>query len=383
MLPFYAEEYGASGTQLGLIVAAYALAQYLCAPLWGRLSDRVGRRRVILLTVAGTACALLLLGLADSLAWIFVARILGGSFGANIGVASAYIADVTDESERTRWMGMLGASFGIGFVLGPAIGGLLAPYGNGVPMLAAAGLAALNLVHASFRLEDPPHRAGDAAAGGAAPLSRRELLRDVRVRRLCVANFTFSFAVTQLETVFAYLMLHRFAYQARDIAPILVMMAVVMGGIQGGGMRALAARFPERGMVCVGSLVLSGALILVPFSSSVAWMLVPLVIAAAGRAVVQPSLLSMVSLAATPGSRGAVMGTFQAAGSLSRVFGPAVAGVVYDVWAAGPFVLASVLLVGVASFWRSLPARVKGPGLDESADSGPQPLGDDALKSGG
>jgi DHA1 family tetracycline resistance protein-like MFS transporter len=138
VLPFYADRYGANGTVLGVIIAAYAAAQFVCAPIWGRLSDRIGRRPVMLMTIAGTALSLLFLGLADSVLTIFLARLLGGAFAANVSVASAYVSDVTAAEERTRWMGMLGASFGVGFVLGPAIGGVLAPYGYHVPMLTAA-----------------------------------------------------------------------------------------------------------------------------------------------------------------------------------------------------------------------------------------------------
>ena len=118
VLPFYVDEFGASATVLGLLVASYAAMQFVFAPVWGRVSDRIGRRPVMLATIAGSSGALVVLGLAPSLGWLFAARVLGGVFGANISVASAYIADVTDEAERTRWMGMLGACFAIGFVVG-------------------------------------------------------------------------------------------------------------------------------------------------------------------------------------------------------------------------------------------------------------------------
>lgn len=127
ILPYYAKSFDASPVVLGLLLAVYPALQFAFGPIWGRLSDRIGRRPVILLTIAGTAAALTALGTADSLAWLFAARAFGGIFGANISVATAYITDVTDESERTRWMGLVGASFAVGFVLGPAIGGLLAP----------------------------------------------------------------------------------------------------------------------------------------------------------------------------------------------------------------------------------------------------------------
>ncbi|MEN8185375.1 MAG: MFS transporter [Myxococcota bacterium] len=357
ILPFYAREFGADATRLGFLLMVYAAAQFVCAPLWGRLSDRIGRRPVMLLTVAGTSLSLLAMGLADSLEWLFLARILGGCFAANVGVASAYIADVTGEDERTRWMGMLGASFGVGFVLGPAIGGILAPYGYAVPMLVAAGLAALNFGQAVFSLREPPRHA--RADGQGAEVRRLTVLRDPLIRWLCLSNLLFSVAVTQLETVFAFFMMDRFSYDAREVALILVGMAVVMGGIQGGGMKALSERFAERTLVIAGTGLLAGAFLALPASPSVGVLLAPLGVAAVGRAIVQPSLMSLVSVAAEPERRGIAMGTFQSAASLARVVGPVAAGWLYDREDAAPFWLAGGLLLAVALLARALPTRAE------------------------
>lgn len=350
VLPFYAREFGASATTLGFLFTSFAAAQFLCAPAWGRLSDRIGRRRVMLLTIAGTGLALLGLGLARSLAWLFVARALGGAFAANIGVASAYISDVTSEQERTRWMGMLGACFGVGFVLGPAIGGLLAPFGYAVPMFAAAGLAGANLVHAALSLREPAAHARRTDPAGPA-------LRAPLVWRLCVANFVFSLAVAQLETVFAFFMADRFGYGARDVAVLLIAMAVLMGAIQAGGMKTLAARWSERSLASAGSLLLAAGFLAFPQPASVALLLVPLALCAVGRAVLQPALMSMVSLAAPANERGSVMGSFQASASLARVLGPIAAGWLYDRQLAAPFWLAGALLLAVAAQVRGLPSR--------------------------
>lgn len=351
VLPFYAMEYGAGATTVGLLLMVYAAAQFVCAPLWGRLSDRIGRRPVMLFTVAGTAACLALLGFADSLLLLFVARVLGGAFAANISVASAYITDVTAEQDRTVWMGRLGACFGIGFVIGPAIGGGLSPLGYSVPMLVAAGMGAINWGAALLALKEPPqHRSGAAAS------TRREILQSPLIRRMCLANLAFSLAVTQLETVFAFLMFDRFGYDAAEVAFVLVAMAIVMGGIQGGGMRALSTRYSEPKLLGVGSLVLAAAFVFVPLAPTVALLMVPLLFAAVGRAVAQPSLTSLVSLEATPDNRGAVMGAFQSASSLARVLGPVAAGFLYDVRLFAPFLLAAALLVGVALLARGLPA---------------------------
>jgi len=353
VLPFYAKEFGASATVLGMLLMCHAAAQFVFAPLWGRLSDRIGRRPVLLMTIAGTALSLLALGLATSLPWVFAARVLGGAFAANISVASAYIADVTDEQERTRWMGMLGASFGIGFLLGPAIGGALAPLGYHVPLLVAAGLATLNWLHALASLQEPPRH----AAAEEATRTRAALLRDPLVRRLCTANLVFSVAVAQLETVFAFFMIDRFGFDAQHVAAILVGMALLMGGVQGGGMKALARRYSERGLAIAGASALAVAFVAVPEMPSVAWLLAPLALSALGRAILQPSLLSMTSLAASRSERGAVMGAFQASASLARVVGPVAAGLLYDRSQAAPFWFASVLLVATALLARTLPRR--------------------------
>jgi MFS family permease len=352
ILPFYAVEFGASGSQLGVVLAVYAAAQMCFAPIWGRLSDRVGRRPVLLATIAGTGASLLALAAAPSLAWLLAARALGGAFAANVSVASAWISDVTSDAERTRYMGLLGACFGVGFVLGPAIGGLLAPYGHHVPMLVAGGLSACNAAYAAIVLREPPRRAHAERGAG-----RLAALRDPLVRRLCIANLAFSLAVTQLEAMFALFMGDRFGYDARQVAFLLVGMAVVMGGIQGGAMRALSARFAERSLLRWGSVALAIAFAALPAAPTVALLLLPLTLAAVGRGVAQPAMMGMASLAAPKDQRGVVLGSFQSAASLARVIGPLAAGLLYDRLASGPFQLAAVLAAGVAVLAARLPHR--------------------------
>jgi MFS family permease len=355
VLPFWAQEFGAGALAFGLLQSSYAAAQFVCAPLWGRLSDRIGRRPVLLFTIAGTSLAMLATGLAPTLAWLFAARIVAGAFAANISVASAYIADVTAPEERTRWMGLLGASFGVGFVIGPALGALLVPYGHAVPMIFTAALAALNWCVAALRLEEPArHEAAERSAG------RLALLRNPAIRAVVLANLAFSLAVTQLETLFPYLLKDVFGWGARPFALILFAMALVMGGIQGGGMKALSARFAERQLVVSGVALLALGFAGVPLAPTVLLLLAALLLAAVGRAVAQPALLSLASQAARPAERGAVMGAFQSSASLARVFGPALGGVLYGVAIPYPFWLASALLVGVALASRRLPRGAAG-----------------------
>jgi len=340
ILPFYAKHFDASPALLGLLLATHAAMQFVFSPRWGRLSDRIGRRPVMLITIAGTSASLILLGFADSIAMLFVARTLSGLFGANISVATAYLADVTEDEERTRWMGMVGASFGVGFLLGPAIGGLLAPYGHGLPMWFAGGMAALNLVWAVWALKEPERH--EKTVGR---ISIRQALEDRIIARLLFTNFLFCLAVAQLESVFAYFMIDRFDYDELHVAGVLVLMAFIMMMIQGGGMRALAARFGERSMMVAGFLLMALVFPLIPRIHVVAVLLVPLSLSAVGRAIAQPPMSSLVSLRADAQHRGVVMGAFQSSASLARIFGPACAGLLYQLDPGNPFYLAGALLL--------------------------------------
>lgn len=345
ILPFWSTKFGADGTTLGLLLACHAAMQLLFTPFWGRLSDRIGRRPVMLLTIAGTAIALLIMGLAESLAQLFVARLLSGAFGANISVATAYLTDVTKEADRTRWMGMIGASFAVGFTLGPPIGGVLARLGDGTPMLVAAGMSALNLVWAFAALREPERRADRGEAG---MKSRLDVLRDSAIARICVVYFLFSLAVTQLETTFALFMAARFGYDELGVGLVMLGMAVIMGGIQGGGMKRLSAKYHERKLVLTGLSVMTVAFFFLPLPGSVAWLMLPLGLAAVGRGISQPPMMSFVSLRADEASRGIVLGVFQSSASAARVVGPVLAGLLYDQGDRFPFWTAAGLTASAA-----------------------------------
>lgn len=359
ILPFWAERYGASGAMLGVLLGSHALMQFLSAPAWGKLSDRIGRRPVMLITIAGTAAALLFLGLAQSLGQIFLARLLAGVFGSNVSVATAYLTDVTEEADRTRWMGMIGASFAVGFTLGPPLGGLLSRVSHEAPMFFAAGLAALNLVWAALRLGEPERRAEVALPD---LTTRLDVLRAPTIGRVCLIYFLFSLAVTQLETTFAFFLSHRFGYDELAVGLVMLAMAVVMGGVQGGGMKRLSARFSERQLVISGLALMTLAFAAIPLPAGVALLMLPLGVAAVGRGISQPPMMSLVSLAADEGSRGLVMGVFQSTASAARIVGPFAAGLLYDLgqglpyWtAAGLTLAATALALSVRPDARSAP----------------------------
>ncbi len=338
ILPFYAEEYGANATTLGFLLTSYAGMQFLFSPFWGRLSDRWGRKKILLLTMTGSSLGLLILGLANSLPMLFIGRIFSGIFGANISVATAYVSDVTTEENRAKGMGLIGAAFGIGFILGPALGGILSIHSYATPILFAAGLSALNVVYAWRRLGES--RSGQTRT----PLGILKTLQLPAVSTLCLLNLLFTLGVTQLESTFAFFMKDRFGYDAKHVAYVLVLMALIMVLVQGGLIRRLAPRFGEKKLLISGALILALAFIFVPTSPNVAWLLFPLSIASLGRGICQPSLLSLASKSADPAIQGSVMGTFQSAASLARVIGPTVAGLLYDQNTSLPFYCAATLI---------------------------------------
>jgi DHA1 family tetracycline resistance protein-like MFS transporter len=239
-------------------------------------------------------------------------------------------------------MGLIGASFAIGFTLGPTLGGIASIWGYSTPMYLAAGLSAVNLLSAVARLPESPRTASGPDDAG---MSRLEALRVPGVSLLTSTNFVFSFAVTQLETIFALYMLDRFAFEVFDVAMVLLAMAIVMGGIQGGGMKALSKRFGERSLIRSGAVLLGIGFFTTPLMPGVPTLIGALMLAAAGRALLQPSLMTLISFRTGEQTRGAVMSTFQSASALARVFGPFTAGWVYDRYAGGPFWVAAAASV--------------------------------------
>jgi MFS family permease len=360
ILPYYAEAYGANALTLGWLLAIYSAMQLVFAPVWGRLSDTHGRRPILVATILGQGASLLVLGFAPSLAWLFVGRALAGICGANLSTAAAYIADVTPEEGRARGMGVIGAGFGLGFIFGPAIGGLLSHWGYGTPMFVAAGVALAAGLFAWARLPEPPldpdlrqrhRRSLDRAA-------IRESLGDGQTRIAILLFFVLTLAATQTETAFALFVEARHGYGARQAGLLLGFTGLVMAGVQGGLIGPLSRRFGEARLVALGALSLAGALVVFARTSHLAVLVASLAFLGFGMGLTHPSLQSLASRGAAPGRQGATMGVYQSAGSLARIAGPPVAGFVYDARGISvPFLAAaglSLLAFVVAVVW---PAR--------------------------
>lgn len=344
VLPFYAEGLGATGLWLGILLTAYSLAQLVGAAILGRLSDRFGRRPVLLLSLAGSAVSLVLTGFALSLPLLAAARAMAGLFGGSVSAAQAYIADVTEPKERARYMGFLGAAIGFGFVLGPALGALLSPFGFGTAAFVAAGLAAANLSFAIFKLHESLDR-------DRADRSRRDspwaCLRTARRRpdlaRILSASFLTMFAFVAMETTLAYLGKHRFGLDERGFALLLVLVGVIMVVIQGGFIGHLSRRWEEQRLALFGVLLMTVFFLFLPQASTftaAALLLAPL---GAGRALTMPTLTSLISRRTPIDEQGGMLGLAQSLNAAARAAGPLVAGWLYDQGPSRPFVMAAVL----------------------------------------
>jgi len=347
ILPYYAKTYGASATALGWLMTSYSAMQFFFAPVWGRLSDRHGRRPILVSTILGQAASMMLLGFAPSLAWLFIGRTLAGVCGANISTATAYIADVTSEAQRARGMGLIGAAFGLGFIFGPAIGGVLSRWGYDIPMFAAAGLAFANALFAFFRLPEPPLSPEVRARHRSRRFDRealRESLGDTRTRGAILLFGLLTLAGTQMEVVFALFIQARHGYDAQHAGWLLALMGTVMVLVQGGLIGPLSRRFGEVRLVTLGGACMSMALLTMGESRHLGPLIAALVVLALGMGMSSPSLSSLASRGARPERRGATMGIYQSAGSLARVVGPPIAGWTYDALGTQvPFLFAAAL----------------------------------------
>jgi multidrug resistance protein len=330
ILGVYAERFGASGYQVGWLFATFALAQFVFAPLLGRLSDRIGRKPVIVISLVGTAVGSFITGAAGSLWVLFLGRAIDGGSGASLSVAQAAVVDMATPAQRPRLVGMLSAAFGVGFVLGPAIGGLAALGGPHVPFYVAAALAAVNAVAAIVRL--PETRPTGATAPAAPPVEQAKphTLRVPALRRLAVVGFLATVAFTAFEATFSLLGSNRFDLTEGSSALVFLCIGVVLVAVQGGGFASLGERvsigvlYPAAlGVVVVG-------LTLVGVGTSWAIAAPGLLLLAVGQGVASPALTELVSRNTPEHRRGAALGRQQSAHAIGRVIGPPLAGSAFD-----------------------------------------------------
>ena len=361
LLPFYAETFGATPFQIGLLVAAYAAAQLVGAPLLGRMSDRFGRRPVLLISLIGTFIGFLILGFANSLWMLFASRLLDGFTGGNISVAQAYITDVTDEKDRAKGLGLLGAAFGIGFIIGPAVGGSLSVYGFAVPAFVAAGLSFISILGVIFFL--PESLTAEARAklkkNAKQEISLRNLWAAInrpRVGPLLNIRFFYGLAFATFQTIFPLYAQYKLGLDARNTGFVLTYVGILVVFVQGFLVGWLAARFNEYRLIFLASFLMMIVLFawaLVPNLIALLIVLAPLAVAAG---ILNTLLNSTLSKAVYPEEVGGTLGLSASLESLTRVISPTAGGILIGslgTWAPG--VVGGLIMLGTVSYaWRRL-----------------------------
>ena len=341
----YAERYGASGLEVGLLFASFSLAQLVFAPLLGRLSDRIGRKPVIMISLLGTAVGSFVTGAAGALWVLFVGRILDGASGASVAVAQGAVTDLAPPSERPRLLGLLGAAFGVGFVVGPALGGLASLGGEHIPFYVAGTVALVNAAVAWRRL--PETRPADVRRA-AREAAKNDTGAKVRLWGLAVAGFTAIVAFSGFEATFSLLAGDRFRLTEAGVAAIFVGVGVVLVAVQGGLIRPINAKIGTQRSLQVGLVLNSAGLVVLAFAETWPLLIVALALLTIGQGLVTPNLSSLVSGRVPDHRRGEALGFQQGVNAMGRVAGPAIAGVLYDHVSIGSPYLVGGALCGVA-----------------------------------
>lgn len=348
-LQYYADAFNASPAFIGLIQSVYSLMQFLCAPFWGSLSDRVGRRPILLVSIAGSALSYVLFALAQDARMILFSRLLAGITAANVSTAQAYISDVTPSHERTRAMGLVGAAFGVGFILGPAVGGILGSWGGNFAIgMAGAVMATINWLSAFWRLPEslPLEQRKTVPVKYKLPLHNLPRVLSIRhVGLFTLVFFTATFAIANLESTFVLLAKHRYGLDQRECGYLFAYLGLMGAVVQGGLIGWLSKRFGETRLLVTGYLAQVPALLMLPFLNGVPALMTALALLAIGSAVSGPSLNSVISRLAPFDRRGEVFGVIQSLGSMARVLGPAWGGWSFGhIGMSAPYITAAMLM---------------------------------------
>jgi DHA1 family tetracycline resistance protein-like MFS transporter len=347
LFPFYVKSMGGSARTVGFLLGCFSFTQLVATPLLGRLSDRVGRRPVILLSLAGNAASMVLFALATKvslLPLLFVSRILAGATAGNLSACQAAIADVTEGEERARGMGRLGAGIGLGLVLGPALGGLLSRFGMWAPPLGAAGMAMADLIAAFLWMpETRPSRAptAESSTNGAAAVRTASLGTVLGQRKLVIVlvlYFCTFLYMTTMQVALALLTKERLGWGQSEVGNVFALFGVVMLVVQGGLIGWIARTFGQVRVVAAGALLSAAGLLTIALSYHFAPLLTGLTLLALGLGVTQPMLSSIASEYAGREQRGAVLGFAQSSGGLARTLGPVLSGYLFEgIGAGAPF----------------------------------------------
>ncbi len=371
LLQFIGKEHGAGGVEIGVMIASYSLMQFVFAPAWGRLSDKIGRRPVLLISLVGSVLSYALFATADSLGWLVASRALAGVCGANVAVAQAYIADITHPDKRSKGMGMIGMAFGLGFILGPVIGGVALSAGGGYAMAGwiACGLCAVNAAMAFWCLPEslPLEKRGRGTSTGFLSGWDKARRSPLLMQLLAVA-FLSNLAFTIWETTYG-IWLNRapaYGFAAHQYSYVLAYVGFVVAMVQGGLIGRLSKKYGESKLLRVSNVMMLAANILIPFCIGLPALLGVLAVLALGNGLSRPSLYGWVSMNCNDNEQGEMLGLVQSASSLARILGPPAGGLLLDwhydapYWlCAAALAMASVVLIGAGSTKPRVPETPK------------------------
>lgn len=351
LLPFYAESFGANATVVGFLVAIYAAGQMFSAPLLGRLSDRYGRRPFLIVSILGGALSFFMLGFATNLTMLFLARGIAGLTAGNISVAQAYITDITDEKNRSRGLGLIGAAFGLGFIIGPALGGILSQWGYSVPAFLAAGIATLNLVVVFFWLPESltETRKQEILLQKKPAVSINSLLATLKkpiVGPLLHTRVFYGFAFALFQSVFALYGQYRFGLNAQNIGYILTYVGVLSVITQAVLVGKISDRFPDRKVILVSTVLIGISFIAWAFAPSLIFLFIILLPIAMNAGILNTIINSALTKAVPPIEFGGILGLSASLESATRVIAPSLGGYLLDKFgSSAPGLLAGIILL--------------------------------------
>ena len=346
----YAKDFGANGLEVGLMFASFSVAQMIFSPILGRVSDRIGRKPVIIVSLIGTAIGSFITGIGGAMWVLFVGRIIDGASGASVAVAQGAITDIAPPERRAQLLGMLGAAFGIGFVVGPALGGLAALGGTHIPFFLAGSIAAINAVAAFIRLPETKSSPTPQLQTSEKKASRSPvLLRYAAVVALTTLGFS------GFESTFSLFGGERFNLTVGSSAMVFLFVGVILTIVQGGLIGMLTRKFGSRGLLRVSIVVVAVGLFLLAYTPNEQWtvLFISLILISVGQGIASPSYTTLVAEAAPEDRRGEALGYQQSASALARIAGPVIAGALFDsVGIGSPYVFAGVLfLLALIAAW--------------------------------
>ena len=357
LLPYMGERFGAAPEVITPVLGAYSLCQLISAPLWGALSDRHGRRPILMSSLAGACLSYVILAFADSLWWLLASRILAGFMAGNISAAFAYASDISTPQKRAASLGMVGAAIGIGFTLGPAVGGVLA--GNDIhaanfalPAAVSACLSLVAIALVAFVLPET-RSAQERASHASKPRSRpwRLLIERPSLRFVASAALLVTSSQSILESIFAIWALHRFGFGPRTAGLFMFFLAIFAVLTQGVLVRVLAPKLGEKQLAMWGIAAYVVGLAVVSHAPNITITAIALALCGIGTGAFNPSASALASKQSDEHDRGAVLGTYQSSSSLARVIGPFLSGPVYEVLGpSAPFVLGACVALPAAWF---------------------------------